>query len=177
MGLFRPGLAVVVALSLAGCSTEMAPAVFEGAQPTLRPESFFAGSTTSTGVLENRRGAPVHRFAVHGTGVVLPDGSLNLVQVIDMEQTPQETRSWVIRKVDDHHYEGTLTDASGPVRIEAYGNLVHIDYPMKSPPLGRMEQWLYLQPDGHTVLNEATVSLLGVVVAHLSERITQEASR
>jgi hypothetical protein len=37
-----------------------------------------------------------------------------------------------------------------------------------------MEQWMYLQPDGHTVLNEATVRVFGVVVSHLSERITHE---
>jgi hypothetical protein len=39
---------------------------------------------------------------------------------------------------------------------------------------GALEQWMYLQPDGRTVMNEATVRVFGVVVAHLSERITQE---
>jgi hypothetical protein len=33
---------------------------------------------------------------------------------------------------------------------------------------------MYLQPDGRTVMNEATVRVFGVVVAHLSERITRE---
>ena len=37
-----------------------------------------------------------------------------------------------------------------------------------------MEQWLYLQPDGRSVMNEATVRVFWVVVAHLSERITRE---
>jgi hypothetical protein len=37
-----------------------------------------------------------------------------------------------------------------------------------------MEQGLYLQPDGRTVMNEAAVSVSGVVVAHLSERIAHE---
>lgn len=32
----------------------------------------------------------------------------------------------------------------------------------------------YLQPDGCTVINEATVRVFGVVVTHLSERITHE---
>jgi hypothetical protein len=68
----------------------------------------------------------------------------------------------------------TLTDASGVVKGETYGDLFHLRYPMKTPVGGHMEQWLYLQPDGHTVMNEATVRLFGVVVAHLSERITHE---
>ena len=79
-----------------------------------------------------------------------------------------------MQRVDAHHYAATLTDASGPVKGEAYGNLFHLSYPMKTPLGGEMEQWLYLQPDGHTVVNEATVSVLGIVVAHLSERITHE---
>ncbi len=37
-----------------------------------------------------------------------------------------------------------------------------------------MEQWLYLQPDRRTVLNEATVRVAGLVVARLSERISRD---
>ena len=102
----------------------------------------------------------------------MPDGRFVLVQRIAFEGQPPRERTWTLTRVDDHHYVGTLTDATGGVRAEAYGNLFHLTYPMKDPPFGRMEQWLYLQPDGHTVLNEATVSLLGVTAAHLSERIT-----
>ena len=46
---------------------------------------------------------------------------------------------------------------------------------MRHPFAGSMEQWLYFQPDGRTVLNEATVRVAGIVVAHLSERISHEA--
>ena len=138
----------------------------------MRPEIFFAGFTNSSGILENRSGEPTDRFRVQGDGHGLPGGRFVLVQHIEFEgQSPRE-RTWTLTRVDEHHYSGTLTDAAGPVRAEAYGNLFHLIYPMTDPPLGRMEQWLYLQPDGQTVLNEATVSLLGITVAHLSERIT-----
>ncbi len=174
MYLTKSPLALAMVLIVAGCTSELESAAFSDGQPELQPETFFAGSTTSTGVLENKRGAPIHRFTVRGIGMMLPDGDLRLDQVIDMEQMPRETRTWILRKVDDHHFEGTLTDTSGQVKAEAYGNLIHIRYPMRSPPLGEMEQWLYLQPDGRTVFNEATISLLGIVAAHLSERITHE---
>nr|MDQ2734782.1 DUF3833 family protein [Pseudomonadota bacterium] len=80
----------------------------------------------------------------------------------------------VMKRVDDHRYTGTLTDASGAIDAEAWGDLLHIRYPMAKPFGGEMEQWLYLQPDGRTVMNEATVRVLGLVVARLSERITHE---
>jgi hypothetical protein len=150
------------------------PTAFEGTTPDMRPEAFFAGATHSTGVLENRDGAPTHRFQVVGTGAALADGSLRLDQTISFDGRPPQTRSWLLRRVDDHHYTGTLTDASGPVEGEAYGDLFHLRYPMQTPFGGRMEQWLYLQPDGRTVVNEATIRVLGLVVAHLSERITHE---
>ena len=44
---------------------------------------------------------------------------------------------------------------------------------MTNPLFGQMEQWLYLQPDSRTVMNEATVSLLGITATRLSERITR----
>ena len=36
-----------------------------------------------------------------------------------------------------------------------------------------MEQWIYLQPEGRTALNHATVRMFGVAVARLSETISR----
>ncbi len=171
----RPALPLaIVALALYGCATALQPIAFDGQTPEMRPERFFAGETRSTGVLEDRSGAPTQRFTVKGTGTGLPDGSFRLDQTVTFERSASETRSWVMRAVDANHYAATLTDAAGPVTGEAYGNLFHLTYPMQRPFGGEMEQWLYLQPDGRTVVNEATVRVFGIVAAHLSERITHE---
>ncbi len=169
--------AATVALTvggLGGCASELPPSTFELATPMMRPEVFFAGSTSSSGVEEQRSGAPTRRFHVKGSGQTLPDGTFRLEQSVTFDQKAPETRTWVMQRIDAHRYTATLTDASGPVTAEAFGDLFHLRYQMKSPSGGQMEQWLYLQPDGRTVVNEATISVLGVVVAHLSERITHE---
>ena len=158
--------------ALAGCAAELPPSAFEGGTPEMRPEVFFAGATRSSGVLESSSGAPTSRFRVEGSGHALPDGQFRLDQTVTFDQRPPEARSWLMQRLDDHHYTATLTDASGTVEAEVYGNLFHLRYSMKSPLGGHMEQWLYLQPDGRTVMNEATISVVGVVVARLSERIT-----
>jgi hypothetical protein len=168
--------AVLVALGLGGCAPALPPSAFEGAAPRMQPELFFAGATSSTGVLENRAGAPTQRFAVKGYGRMLPDGRFRLDQRVTFGHQAPKTRVWVMRRIGAHHYTARLTDASGPVKAEAYGNLFHLRYPMKTPLGGEMEQWLYLQPDGRTVMNEATIRVFGIVVAHLSERITHKAS-
>ena len=116
----------------------------------------------------------MQRLRVEGLGKVLRDGSLRLEQRVTLGREPPQLRTWVLRRLDAHRYTGTLTDASGPVRAEAYGDLFHLKYPMASPFGGRMEQWLYLQSDGRTVLSEATIRVFGVVVARISERITRE---
>ncbi len=165
---------MLVAAGLAGCAPALRPSAFEGTGPAMRPENFFAGATSSSGVLENRAGAPTRRLSVQGSGRVLPDGSFRLDQSVVFDQDAPHKRTWVMRRVDAHHYTATLTDASGPVQAEVYGSLMHLRYPMKRPFGGVMEQWLYLQPDGRTVINEATIRVFGIVVAHLSERITRE---
>lgn len=162
------------ASGLGGCAQVLSPSEFEGSSPEMRPEKFFAGATSSSGILANSAGSPTQRFSVEGSGLALADGSFRLDQSVTFDRAAPQTRTWVMRRLDSHHYTATLTDASGAVEGETYGNLFHVLYPMKTPFGSQMEQWLYLQPDGHTAMNEATVRLFGVVVAHLSERITHE---
>ena len=167
-------LLLLLAACLGGCKPVLQPETFAGGTPEMRPESFFAGATRSSGVLENFAGAPTARFHVEGSGQVLPDGGFRLEQTITFDQEPPRTRTWLLRRLDEHRYTGSLTDARGPVTAEAFGDLFHLSYPMQTPFAGWMEQWLYLQPDGRTVVNEASVRVLGVVVARLSERITRD---
>lgn len=175
----RPGRAtalaalLLLAAGLGGCMTALPPSRFAGGAPTFRPEAFFEGATGSSGVLESGGGAPTRRLHVQGVGRVETDGSFRLDQTVTFDDKPANTRTWVMRRTGEHRYTATLTDASGPVEGEAYGDLFHLTYPMKSPFGGRMEQWMYLQPDGRTVVNEATVRMFGLPVAHLSERITR----
>ena len=172
--LVRLALNVLIGLGLSGCLSVRPVADFAAEAPEMRPEAFFAGSAHSWGVLEARSGAPSKVFRVASRGKALRDGGFRLDQTIDFEGEPSRERSWTLRRTGPHQYTASLSDASGPVRGEAYGNLFHLQYPTKSPVGGAMEQWLYLQPDGRTVLNEATVRVAGLVVARLSERISRD---
>ena len=167
-------LAGLAAAGLGGCASVLSPSSFEGRTPEMHPERFFAGATSSSGVLENSSGAPTRQLRVTGSGQVLADGSLRLEQTVTFDRDAPQVRTWVMQRVDAHHYTATLTDASGPVEAEAYGDLFHLRYPMKRPLGGEMEQWMYLQPDGRTLVNRATVRVFGIPVAHLTERITHD---
>ncbi len=168
----RVALSLVAALgSSLACVAPLEPSAFETLQPTMRPELFFAGATEGWGVIAKRDGRPSRRFEVRSEGSVEADGRFRLAQTITFADGEVERREWLMTRVDDTHYSATLTDALGPVRAEVHGNLFHIEYRIRRGVT--MEQWLYLLPDGQTVLNDATVRVLGSTYLRLSERIVR----
>ena len=161
------------ALLLPGCARPLPLANFADSTPKLTPEQFFLGDTTSTGVEETDAGAPSRRFTVSGHGVALANGALRLDQTISFEGSPPRMRTWIITHQGGHAYGATLTDADGTVSAEAEGDLFHLTYAIKGVPTGSMEQWLYLQPGGCTVMNEGVARVAGFAIRRISERISR----
>jgi hypothetical protein len=139
------------------------------AQPELRPEAFFAGRTRGEGTLTQRFRA-ARTVHVVGTGMTEPDGSFRLDQAVTFDDGTIEARTWRVRRTSAHEYSATLSDADGEVKAESSGNSFHLRYLLRRPAV-YMDQWLYLQTDGRSVLNRATVTVLGVPWARLTETI------
>jgi hypothetical protein len=142
------------------------------AQPELLPDQFFAGRTHGEGTLFRRFRATRH-LQVEGVGQRDPDGTFRLEQTVTFDDGAHETRSWRLNRTAPNTWHATLSDAAGDVGAESSGNTFHLRYLIRQPRV-MMEQWIYLQPDGRTVLNRATVSVLGVPWARLTETITRE---
>lgn len=162
---------------LAGCSS-LTPRNFASTSPRFDPVAFFTGTTKSSGVLENRGGAPMQRVQTETHGQIL-DGILQLEQYLSFSGGRRQHRSWRIRRIDAHHYEATANDMVGSARGEAYGNAFHWSFTLAlSPgnPLSnvRMTQWMYLQPDGRTMINHTTVRKFGIVVAQVTEQFRRQ---
>lgn len=171
---FPPALGMaLVWLCVTGCAGALPPSSFAASTPRLDPEAFFAGRTHSWAMLQSGDGAPNRPMTVEGLGQAQPDGSFRLDQTTTSNGA-SETRTWIIRRLDEHRYRASLTSAAGPVEGEAYGNLLHFKYALKGKPGVVIEQWLYLQPDGRTVLNEDVVRAFGLVIFRLSEIITHD---
>lgn len=139
--------------------------------PTFRPEAFFDGTTHGDGVLEQRFKAK-RDVQVEGYGAMQPDGVFVLEQRIRYGDGATEQRTWHLEPAGASAYTGSLTGASGVVRGEVHGSVFHVRYLLRQPGV-YMDQLLYLQPDGRTVLNVSTVSVLGIPWARLSETITR----
>ncbi len=155
---------------MTGCLAPLAPRPPRAPQPVLDPVAFFTGQTRGEGTLDGRFAAG-RRLTVDGVGRVLADSTLQLDQTITIRDGSVETRRWLLRR-GARGYTATLSDASGAVRTDVAGNLLHLRYRIRWPRV-YMEQWLYLDSDGRTLHNFAEVSVLGIPWFHLSERITR----
>ncbi|MDQ6809690.1 MAG: DUF3833 domain-containing protein [Verrucomicrobiota bacterium] len=102
-------------------------------------------------------------------------GTLRLEQDLFLGGSAPQHRSWRIHKRDLHHYEATANDIIGITKGEAYGNVFHWSFTLAlSPgnPLANvaLSQWMYLQPDGKTMVNHTTIRKFGVIVAQVTEQ-------
>lgn len=152
----------------------MKVAYFQQGQPEFRPTEFFAGQTSSFGVMEDRAGAPKETVRTETTGRWVGE-TLELEQELVLGKSKPQHRSWRIRKLDAHRYEATANDIVGTVQGEAYGNVFHWSFTLalsRGNPFAnvRMSQWMYLQPDGKTMVNHSTIRKFGIVVAQVTEQ-------
>ncbi|MGI8423569.1 MAG: DUF3833 family protein [Chloroflexota bacterium] len=138
-------------------------------EPTIR--GFFAGHTQGKGTLDLLTGRRLS-LRVQGHGYTEADGSFRLDQIVTFEDGAVEKRTWRLVKRGPRTYTGTHSNADGTVSAEMTGNQFHLRYLVRQPAV-YMEQYLYLQPDGRTVLNLATITVIGQPWARLTEEITR----
>lgn len=162
---------MLAAAGIAGCLGPLPSHPPIVASPVLKPELFFAGRTEGKGTLELLTGRR-RSLRVQSRGQAEADGSFRLEQEVTFEDGAVEKRTWRLVRLDAHKYTGTLSDAAGPVSAEVNGNRLHLRYLLRKPAT-HMEQWLYLRPDGRSVLNLATVTVFGIPWARLTEEITR----
>lgn len=129
--------------------------------------------------MENAGGTPTRTVKTETSGSWVGE-TLHLEQEIVLgEGGRKQHRSWRIRKTGAHEYEATANDMVGVARGEAYGNAFHWSFTLAlSPgnPLAniRMVQWMYLQPDGRTMINRTTIRKFGVVLAQVTEEFHRQ---
>lgn len=177
MGMIRPrALAILsaaslgLAVALGGCAST--PKGFDpvpvAEAPAFDALVFFEGRSEGRGELSKMFSDRVP-VRVSSEGVIGADGALTLTQRIEEGEKAPRTRTWVIRRAGEGRYEGTLTDANGPVEGFAHGNQLTLAYPMKDG--FRVRQVLTLAPDGQSASNTLKVSFMGMTVAVLAEEI------
>lgn len=136
-------------------------------QAAFNPVEFFRGRTHGDGTLKVIF-QHSKKISVDSLGRSEPDGSLLLEQVIHEPGKPARTRYWRLKQTAPDRFEGTLTDAASPVRVDVEEKHIRIRYRGKDHL--DFEQWL--TPAGpHRVDNQMRVKRFGITVARYEEVI------
>jgi hypothetical protein len=137
------------------------------ADAAFNPVDFFRGHTRGEGTLKVIF-QPAKQIRVDSFGRAEKDGSLLLEQTIHEPGKPARSRSWRFRQTGSNRFDGTLTEAAGPVRVDVAGDTVRIRYKAKN----HLEFDQSLTPDGpRQVRNQMRVKRFGLIVARFSEVI------
>jgi uncharacterized protein DUF3833 len=148
-------------------ATAVALAAAAPAQAAFNPVEFFRGHSHGEGTLKIIFQSPKH-ITVDSEGRIEKDGSLLLEQQVHEQGKPARTRYWRMRQTGPSRFEGTLTDAASPVRVDVEGERVRIRY--KGKDHLDFDQWL--TPAGpKQVNNSMRVKRFGITVAHYDEVI------
>ena len=163
-------LSAALLLITTGCSG-MTPEQFEGREPRLLIEDYFAGDTRAWGLFEDRFGNLRREFVVDIKGTW--DGeTLTLVEDFVYADGETQQRTWTIRKLDEHRYEGTAADVVGPAEGVSYGNALNWRYTL-ALEIGdsvwnvRFDDWMFLQADD-VLVNRARVSKFGFDIGEVT---------
>ena len=156
---------------LTGCANNMKPTDFKDQKPRLIIENYLSGNVKAWGVLQNRSGKVTRQFKADLNGNW--DGSkLILDEVFDWNDGERQTRQWIIKKIDDHNYEGTASDVVGTAKGYSYGPAFKFEYVLLVPIKGKnikitFDDWIFMQDD-KIAINRATMKKFGFKVAELT---------
>ncbi len=138
---------------------------------TLAPQQLFDGLSEGNGSLRLLFGKP-KQFHVESSGHIQPDGKFRLDQTVTFKGDEPAHRYWIIETLAPAKFAGTLSDAPGDVTGSSEGNRLTLRYRVKGPMI--MKQTLEQLPDGKTIDNIGTITLLGIPIGRLHETIIRK---
>ena len=152
----------------AGALLLSVPSALATPDPRLDLTAFFTGKRHADNVLKIafHRPAPLIVDSVGGKG---DRGDFVLIDTIHEGDKPVRTRKWIMHEVGPGHFNGSLSDATGPVDIVVNGNSAIIQYVMKGGLHVREE--MDLLGDGKTLANHVVVKKFGLKFASVEGKI------
>ncbi|HYC95331.1 MAG TPA: hypothetical protein VEB39_06490 [Sphingomicrobium sp.] len=147
----------LVPIALVGAS---ASAGSSGPDPETDPMRFFEGKTESLSTIKLIMRAP-YRSRTIGDGEI-DDGILKLVQRVHEDGKAPYDRRWRVRQLAPGRFTATMSEATGPVRIEEVGGRYRFRFKLKGSV--SIEQWLTPLPGGKSARSRLIIRKLGMTV-------------
>ena len=164
-------LSLILLIFLTGCANNMKPTDFKDQKPRLIIEDYLSGKVKAWGILQNRSGKVTRQFSADLMGKW--DGKqLILDEKFIWSDGEVQNRQWIIKKIDQHNYEGTAGDVVGLAKGFSYGPAFKFEYVLLVPIKGKnikikFDDWIFKQ-DERIAINRATMTKFGIKVAELT---------
>lgn len=158
----------LVLSALSGCAVSVQE--YKDEKPALIVEQFFTGDLEAYGVVAERSGKVVKRFACDMRGTW--DGStLVLDEDFTWSDGTRQKRVWRLTKQADGTFSGTAGDVVGAAFGEVSGNTLHLVYDLSVPVDGsttvlHVDDWLYLVTDD-VLMNHSELTKFGLDAAEV----------
>jgi hypothetical protein len=143
---------------------------FQGREPEMRIETYFAGPTEGAGIVRDRFGNLRRQFTVTMTGRW--EGDVFVLEedfVYDDGET--DHRTWRVHREGVDGYRATAPDVIGEAVGKTSGNALNWRYTLALPIGGRtwhidFDDWMFLQPGG-VLINQAYMSKFGIRIGEI----------
>lgn len=166
--IFKQIALLSITFILIGCGGGMKIDQFADQTPTFQPEVYFDDEFTAHGLFQDRFGKVRRQFTADIDGSWDADtNTLTLNEDFVYADGATETRVWTIEKTAPNSYTGSADNVIGMADGKTAGNALNFnyDFDLQMPDGGSIkvhfDDWMFLQPDGKTVINRATVSKFG----------------
>ena len=151
--------------------TNMKPEDYKETKPILKIEEYFLGNVKAWGVLQDRSGVVKRNFTADMVGS-FEENNFILNENFNWNDGEIQQRRWIIKKIDDHNYEGTAPDVVGIAKGQSYGSAFKFEYnliiPFKNKKITvRFDDWIYKQ-DEQVAINRAIITKFGFKVGELT---------
>jgi hypothetical protein len=168
---FKKITVLICSFVLIGCGGGMKISQFKGDTPKFQPEVYFNDDMTAHGLFQDRFGNVRRQFTADIDGNWDPETkTLTLNEEFIYADGMEETRIWTIEKTGENSYIGDADNVIGKAEGTTAGNALNFnyDFDLEMPDGGSIkvhfDDWMFLQPDGKTMINRATVSKFGITL-------------
>ena len=164
-------LLLFILISLLSNCSDMKPEDYKNTEPKIKIEEYFMGDVKAWGIFQGRSGVIKRRFTAKMKGSF--DGeNFVLNEDFSWDDGEKQKRQWTIKKVGEHHYEGTAADVVGIAKGASYGSAFKFEYnlliPYKDKKIKvRFDDWIFKQDD-EVAINRAIVTKFGFKVGELT---------
>ena len=163
-------LLLILFILVSNCS-DMKPQNYINTKPEIKIEEYFLGNVKAWGIFQGRSGVVKRKFTAEMNGF-FEGKNFILNEDFNWNDGEKQTRQWIIKKVDDHNYEGTASDVVGIAKGASYGSAFKFEYnlliPFKDKKIKvRFDDWIFKQ-DEKVAINRAIVTKFGFKVGELT---------